>query len=207
MEGPTPVSALIHAATMVTAGVYLMARVAPCRRCLLRRCLRLRHRGRSQRFVRRHHRLRSERHQAGAGLFDDVAARLHVLGRWFGAYDVGIFHMVTHAFFKALLFLSAGAVIHALHEQQDLKKMGNLRKYIPVTFVAFLIGWLAISGIPPFAGFWSKDEVLLAAWEYNKALWAIGVVTVLAHGVLHEPTVLLGFLRQRPLGQQPEFAR
>jgi NADH-quinone oxidoreductase subunit L len=96
-----------------------------------------------------------------------------------GAYAAGVFHMITHAFFKALLFLSAGAVIHALHDEQDLKKMGGLRKYLPTTFFVFLIGWLAISGIPPFAGFWSKDEALLAAWETNKALYAVGLFTVL----------------------------
>jgi NADH-quinone oxidoreductase subunit L len=178
MEGPTPVSALIHAATMVTAGVYLMVRVAPVLHVSHAASLTVAIVG-----------------VAGALFAATVAcaqsdikrvlaySTMSQLGYMFlavgsGAYDMGIFHMVTHAFFKALLFLSAGSVIHALHEEQDLKNMGNLRKYIPVTFASFLIGWLAISGIPPFAGFWSKDEVLLAAWNYNKALWAIGLVTV-----------------------------
>ncbi len=177
MEGPTPVSALIHAATMVTAGVYLMARAAP---------------------------ILSQSHEAAlvvacvgalSALFaatiacaqDDIKrvlaySTMSQLGYMFlaigaGAYVAGLFHMVTHAFFKALLFLAAGAVIHALHDQQDLKKMGNLRKYLPWTLWLFGAGWLAISAIPPLAGFWSKDEILLAAWEYNKALYAIGALT------------------------------
>jgi NADH-quinone oxidoreductase subunit L len=84
---------------------------------------------------------------------------------------------VTHAFFKALLFLAAGSVIHGMADEQNMKKMGALRKYMPVTSVTFLIGWLAISGIPPFAGFWSKDDILDAAWHMNKGLWAVGAVT------------------------------
>lgn len=178
MEGPTPVSALIHAATMVTAGVYLMARIAPI--------LELSHTaaltvaivgGVSALFA-----------ATIACAQDDIKrvlaySTMSQLGYMFlsigaGAYTFGLFHMVTHAFFKALLFLSAGAVIHALYDEQDLKKMGNLRKYLPVTFGAFLVGWLAISGFPPFAGFWSKDEILIAAWERNVWLWVLGLVTV-----------------------------
>jgi NADH-quinone oxidoreductase subunit L len=89
----------------------------------------------------------------------------------------GVFHMITHAFFKALLFLCAGSVIHGLHQQQDMKRMGSLRKWMPITAVCFLIAWLAISGIPPFAGFWSKDDILAAAWHKNHILWAVGFVT------------------------------
>jgi NADH-quinone oxidoreductase subunit L len=103
------------------------------------------------------------------------------LGIGAGAYVTGLFHMVTHAFFKALLFLGAGSVIHGLHDQQDMKRMGGLRKYMPITFATFVIGWLAISGIPPFAGFWSKDDILAAAWgshgSLGKVLWAVGFVT------------------------------
>ena len=76
-----------------------------------------------------------------------------------------IFHMVTHAFFKALLFLGAGSVIHGLHDEQDMRRMGGLRKWMPITGVTFIVGWLAIAGVPPFAGFWSKDEILLNAFE------------------------------------------
>jgi NADH-quinone oxidoreductase subunit L len=88
-----------------------------------------------------------------------------------------IFHMITHAFFKALLFLGAGSVIHGLHEEQDMKRMGALRKWMPVTSVTFIIGWLAISGVPPFAGFWSKDDILAGAYDKNIGLWVVGVIT------------------------------
>jgi NADH-quinone oxidoreductase subunit L len=94
-----------------------------------------------------------------------------------GAYSAAIFLMVAHAFFKALLFLGSGSVIHSLNGEQDLHLMGGLRKYLPLTFPTFLIGWLTISGIPPFAGFWAKGDVLVNAFEYNKALWVVGLLT------------------------------
>jgi NADH-quinone oxidoreductase subunit L len=94
-----------------------------------------------------------------------------------GDYVAGIFHMLTHAFFKALLFLAAGAVIHAMADNQDMKQMGGLRKYLPLTAITFAIAWLSISDIPPLSGFWSKDAVLQGAYQYNKALWAVGFVT------------------------------
>jgi len=96
-----------------------------------------------------------------------------------GAYIAAIFHMVTHAFFKALLFLGAGSVIHGMHHEQDMRYMGALRKVMPITFGTFIVGWLAIAGVPPFAGFWSKDEILLYAWNNSPALWAVGIVTAL----------------------------
>jgi NADH-quinone oxidoreductase subunit L len=99
-----------------------------------------------------------------------------------GAYVAAIFHMVTHAFFKALLFLGAGSVIHGIHDEQDMRRMGGLRRYMPVTAATFIVGWLAIAGVPPFAGFWSKDDILLNAWGSGgagRALWAIGLVTAL----------------------------
>jgi NADH-quinone oxidoreductase subunit L len=96
------------------------------------------------------------------------------LGIGSGGYTQGLFHMITHAFFKALLFLGAGSVIHGMHSEQDMKRMGALRKWMPVTFITFAIGWLAISGIPPLAGFWSKDDVLAVAWHKSPALWAVG---------------------------------
>ncbi|MDQ1444214.1 MAG: NADH-quinone oxidoreductase subunit [Acidimicrobiaceae bacterium] len=177
MEGPTPVSALIHAATMVTAGVYLMARMSPVL-----------------------HEVQSVQHLIAwvgvlTALFaatiacaqDDIKkvlaySTISQLGFMFlavgtGAYVAAIFHMVTHAFFKALLFLGAGSVIHGLHDEQDMKRMGSLRKWMPITSVTFIIGWLAIAGFPGLAGFWSKDDILAAAWADNKALWAIGVFT------------------------------
>ena len=85
-----------------------------------------------------------------------------------GAYVAAIFHMVTHAFFKALLFLGSGSVIHGMHHEQDMRRMGALRKFMPVTAITFIIGWLAIAGVPPFAGFWSKDEILLYVYANNQ---------------------------------------
>jgi NADH-quinone oxidoreductase subunit L len=96
-----------------------------------------------------------------------------------GAYVAAIFHMVTHAFFKALLFLGSGSVIHGMHHEQDMRRMGALRKVMPITGFTFIIGWLAIAGVPPFAGFWSKDEILLFAFANNRALYVIGVITAL----------------------------
>ncbi|MEY2566212.1 MAG: NADH-quinone oxidoreductase subunit [Actinomycetota bacterium] len=179
MEGPTPVSALIHAATMVTAGVYLMVRVAPILHeaptaMTVIACVG----GATALFA-----------ATIACAQNDIKkvlaySTISQLGYMFlavgsGAYVAAIFHMVTHAFFKALMFLGAGSVIHGLHDEQDMKRMGNLRKYLPITYGTFLIGWLAISGIPPFAGFWSKDEILLGAWNKSWILWAIGAFTAL----------------------------
>jgi NADH-quinone oxidoreductase subunit L len=177
MEGPTPVSALIHAATMVTAGVYLVARSAPI----------LHYTHSSQVLI--------ACIGAATALFAATIActqndikrvlaysTLSQLGYMFlaegsGGYVDGLFHMITHAFFKALLFLAAGSVIHAMHDEQDMKKMGALRRYLPITFPTFIIGYLALSGIFPFAGFWSKDDTLDAAWHMNKGLWVVGAVT------------------------------
>jgi NADH-quinone oxidoreductase subunit L len=94
-----------------------------------------------------------------------------------GGYQAGIYHTVMHAFFKACLFLGAGAIIHALHDEQDMKRMGGLWRYLPVTRWAFLAGFLALAAIPPFDGFWSKDDVLQAAWHKSPGLWVVGVIT------------------------------
>jgi NADH-quinone oxidoreductase subunit L len=110
-----------------------------------------------------------------------------------GAYIAAVFHMVTHAFFKALLFLGAGSVIHGMHDEQDMKRMGGLRKLLPITSGTFIVGWLAIAGVPPFSGFWSKDDILLAAWEKNKALWFIGLVTALLTAYYMTRQVILVF--------------
>jgi NADH-quinone oxidoreductase subunit L len=101
-----------------------------------------------------------------------------------------------HSFFKALLFLAAGAVIHALHDEQDMKRMGGLRRYLPITFPTFIIGYLALSAIPPFDGFWSKDQVLAAAWHKSHALWAIGVVTAFLTAYYMSRQVVLVFTGQ-----------
>ena len=96
-----------------------------------------------------------------------------------GAYVAAIFHMITHAFFKALLFLGAGSVMHGMHDEQDMKKMGALRKWMPITAGTFIVAWLAIAGVPPFSGFWSKDEILINAWDKSAVLWAVGAITAL----------------------------
>jgi NADH-quinone oxidoreductase subunit L len=93
------------------------------------------------------------------------------------AYVGAVFMMIAHAFYKALLFLGAGSVIHGMHDEQDMRRMGRLRKFLPVTAGTFIVGWLAIAGVPPFSGFWAKDEILLNAWYKNPVLWALGIVT------------------------------
>src|SRR5688572_4026957 len=98
------------------------------------------------------------------------------LGLGVGAFSAGIFHLMTHAFFKALLFLGAGSVIHAMGGEQDIRKMGGLKGKIKITFVTMLIGTIAISGIPPFSGFFSKDEILAHTYEHNKVLWLVGMI-------------------------------
>ena len=119
-----------------------------------------------------------------------------------GAYEAAIFLMVAHAFFKALLFLGAGSVIHGLHDEQDLKRMGNLRRYMTLTFFTFGIGWLAIAGIPPLSGFWAKGDVLDNAWARHPALWGVGLRHRRAHRLLHEPAHRPGLLRRRLVGRR-----
>ena len=109
--------------------------------------------------------------------------------------------MIMHAFFKALLFLAAGSVIHALHDEQNMKKMGGLRKYMPITFPTFIIGYLALSGIPPFDGFWSKDDILQAAWHMSPALWAVGAVTAGLTAYYMSRQVALVLAGQGPLAR------
>ncbi len=181
MEGPTPVSALIHAATMVTAGVYLLCRISPL----------LGHAPGAAMTVAWVGALTALFAATIACAQDDIKRVLAystisqlgymVLAAGTANYVSAAFHMVTHAFFKALLFLCAGAVIHGLHDQQDMKHMGNLRKWMPITAATFIVAWLAISGIPPFAGFWSKDDILSGAWKFHGGvgvvLWAIGALT------------------------------
>ncbi len=179
MAGPTPVSALIHAATMVTAGVYMVARnnilytLSPV----------------SQELVLIIGSATALFAATIAITQNDIKkvlaySTVSQLGLMFvalgvGAYATGIFHMATHAFFKALLFLGAGSVIHALHGEQDMRRMGGLKKYIPITYLTFFIGVLAISGIPPFAGFFSKDAILSSAFEISPTAWAIAVIASL----------------------------
>jgi NADH-quinone oxidoreductase subunit L len=177
MEGPTPISALIHAATMVTAGVYLVARMSPLLHYAHATSWLIASVGAGSAFLA----------ATIACAQDDIKKALAystisqlgymLLAEGAGDYTDGLFHMLTHAFFKALLFLAAGAVIHAMADRQDMKEMGGLARFLPVTAVTFAVAWLAISGIPPFAGFWSKDALLEGVWQMNKGLWAVGVVT------------------------------
>ena len=176
MAGPTPVSALIHAATMVTAGIYMVVR-ANVLYALAPETLEI------VGIVG----LATALLAASIGLFQNdikkvlAYSTVSQLGYMFmalgvAAYSSAMFHVLTHAFFKALLFLGAGSVIHAMSDEQDIRNMGGLRKKLPVTFATFLIATIAISGIPPFAGFFSKDEILAHVWEHNKLMWALGVL-------------------------------
>ncbi|MGA0878110.1 MAG: NADH-quinone oxidoreductase subunit L [Ilumatobacteraceae bacterium] len=180
MEGPTPVSALIHAATMVTAGVFLMTRINPVLEVAYDWAPTL------IAIVGVATALFAATIAVAQNDIKKVLAYSTVsqLGFMFlavgsGAYVAAIFHMVTHAFFKALLFLGSGSVIHGMHHEQDMRKMGALRLMMPVTAFTFIIGWLAIAGVPPFAGFWSKDEILLYAFAKSPILYAVGMLTAL----------------------------
>lgn len=176
MAGPTPVSALIHAATMVTAGIYMIVRsnilftLAPftmhliavigLATILLAAIIAL-----AQTDIKK------------VLAYSTVSQLGYMfLGLGVGAYTGAFFHVITHAFFKALLFLCAGSVIHAVSGEQDMRQMGGLRKKLPITFITMLIGAIAISGIPPFSGFFSKDEILAHVFEYSKTMYVLGVI-------------------------------
>jgi NADH-quinone oxidoreductase subunit L len=179
MEGPTPVSALIHAATMVTAGVYLLVRMSPVLTMSPDGRATIAVIGGVTAFVAAT--IATSQQDIKKVLAFSTVSQIGymVLAVGVGAYSAAIFLMVAHAFYKALLFLGAGSVIHSLDNEQDLRKMGGLAKFLPLTFPAFLVGWLAISGIPPFAGFFAKGDVLTNVFQHNKFLWALGVVTAI----------------------------
>jgi NADH-quinone oxidoreductase subunit L len=176
MAGPTPVSALIHAATMVTAGIYMIARsnilftlspltlsiiaVIGLATAILAATIAL-----TQTDIKK------------VLAYSTVSQLGYMfLGLGVGAYTGAFFHVITHAFFKALLFLGAGSVIHAVSNEQDMRQMGGLKKKLPITFLTMLMGTIAISGIPPFSGFFSKDEILAHVFEHNKILWIIALI-------------------------------
>ena len=179
MEGPTPISALIHAATMVAAGVYLIARSYPLFNAspvamdtvsyvgaftaIFASTIAL-----SQFDIKR---------TLAYSTCSQLGYMVMALG--LGAYSAGLFHLMTHAFFKAMLFLCSGSVIIGCHHEQDIRKMGGLRKFMPITSLTFLVGVLAISGFPLMSGFWSKDMILAHAWEHNKFLYIIGAFTAM----------------------------
>ncbi len=179
MEGPTPISALIHAATMVTAGIFMVARLSPMFEYSETALAVVTVVGALTAFI-----------CATIGLVQNDIKRVIAystcsqLGYMFvacgvSAYGVGIFHLMTHAWFKGLLFLAAGSVIHAVMADQDIRRMGQLRSYMPITYITMLVGALALSGVPPFAGFWSKDLIIEAAsvrhmgWVSEFAYWAL----------------------------------
>lgn len=179
MEGPTPVSALIHAATMVTAGVYLLVRINP----ILFRAPDAAHvvaiAGAATALLGAT--IASAQQDIKKVLAYSTISQLGfmILAVGVGAYVAAIFLMLCHAFYKALLFLGAGSVIHAMDDEQDLKKMGGLRLLMPVTAITFGIAWFAIGGIPPLAGFWSKGDVLDNAFAFSPALWAVALLAAL----------------------------
>ncbi len=198
MAGPTPVSALMHAATMVTAGVYLMVRVNPLIDA-------------ADPWV-------STTIAAVGGITALAAATVAIAQRDIkkvlaystvsqlgymvmavgsGAYVASIFHMITHAFFKALLFLGAGAVIHGMNHEQDMTWYGKLWKFFPTTGATFIVAWLAIAGVPPFSGFWSKGEILVHAWNQSPLLWFVGAVTALLTAYYMTREVILTFFGER----------
>lgn len=176
MAGPTPVSALIHAATMVTAGIYMIARsnilftLAPetltvisiigLATLLLAAAIAV-----SQTDIKK------------VLAYSTVSQLGYMfLGLGVGAYTGAFFHVITHAFFKALLFLGAGSVIHAMSNEQDMRNMGGLKKKLPITYLTMMIGTIAIAGLPPFSGFFSKDEILAHVYQHNQLFWAIGLL-------------------------------
>jgi len=177
MAGPTPVSALIHAATMVTAGVYMIGRtsalyeLAPGALTVVAAVG-----GATALFAATIGLVQTDIKKVLA--YSTVSQLGYMfLGMGVAAFAGGIFHLMTHAFFKACLFLGSGSVIHAMHHEQDIRKMGGLRKYMPVTYRTFLVSTIAIAGLPPLAGFFSKDEILWKAWSSplgNPVLWALG---------------------------------
>src|SRR5437764_1908992 len=196
MEGPTPVSALIHAATMVTAGVFLMARIHPILTLGPDTLTVIAVIGAATAFY-------AATIACAQNDIKKVLAysTISQLGYMFlaigsGAYVAAIFHMITHAFFKALLFLGAGSVMHGMHDEQDMKKMGALRKFMPITAATFIVAWLSIAGVPPFSGFWSKDEILVNAWDKSPVLWAVGAITALMTAYYMSRQVFLVFFGQ-----------
>ena len=176
MAGPTPVSALIHAATMVTAGIYMIARsnilytMAPATQNVVAII------GLTTAIVAAT--IAIKQNDIKKVLAYSTVSQLGYmfLGLGVGAYTGAVFHVMTHAFFKALLFLGAGSVIHAMSGEQDMRNMGGLKKYMSITNITFLLGCIAIAGMPPFSGFFSKDEILAAAFAKDPILWIVGVL-------------------------------
>ncbi|WP_144867303.1 NAD(P)H-quinone oxidoreductase subunit 5 [Hyella patelloides] len=185
MEGPTPISALIHAATMVAAGVFLIARIYPILESVPTAMTIIAWTGAFTAFLGASIALTQNDIKKGLAYSTMSQLGYMVMAMGLGSYSAGLFHLMTHAYFKAMLFLCSGSVIHGMEAvvghnavlAQDMRLMGGLRKYMPITAGTFLIGNLAICGIPPFAGFWSKDEILGQAFTANPVLWGVGWAT------------------------------
>ncbi len=214
MAGPTPVSALIHAATMVTAGVYMVVR-----------CNAIFQNAPTAMFIVALIGCGTAIFAASVGLAQNdikkvlAYSTVSQLGYMFlacgvGAFIAAIFHVMTHAFFKALLFLGSGSVIHGMHHEQDMRRMGNLRKYMPVTFITMMAGWLAICGIPVWAGFFSKDEILYKTFAshglpegWNYILWGVGLFTAVLTAVYMTRMMWMTFFGESRFHQElPEDA-
>src|SRR5438876_3141201 len=211
MAGPTPVSALIHAATMVTAGLYMVTRTNVLFQHSLTMMMVVALIGAATALF-----------AATIGITQNdikkvlAYSTVSQLGFMFmacgvGAFTIGIFHVMTHAFFKALMFLGAGSVIHGMHHEQDMRRMGNLRKYMPYTYLTFLAGWLAICGIIPFSGFWSKDEILWRTASTSVVpigwlLWIVGVIAATCTAFYMTRLVALTFWGKEKFGSHEHTA-
>jgi len=199
MAGPTPVSALIHAATMVTSGIYMVSRLnflyalSPSALNVVATV------GAFTAFFAATIAI-AQRDIKKVLAYSTVSQLGYMfLGCGVGAFSAGVFHVITHAFFKALLFLGAGSVIHGMHEEQDIWKMGGLKSKMPKTFLTFAVGWIAICGLPPFSGFFSKDEILWQAFSSvhgSRVLWGLGAVTAVMTAFYMTRLFYLTFLGQ-----------
>lgn len=177
MEGPTPISALIHAATMVAAGVFLIARMYPLFTLSPMAMTVIAWVGGITAFVAATIALTQVDIKKALAYSTMSQLGYMVMAMGIGAYSAGLFHLMTHAYFKAMLFLCSGSVIHGCHDEQDMRKMGGLWKYMPATHITYLIGTIAITGFLPFSGFWSKDEIVASAFNAQPLLFAIAILT------------------------------
>jgi len=201
MEGPTPVSALIHAATMVTAGVYLLCRMNPVLHLTASGTAVIASIGAVTAFVAATIACAQQDIKKVLAFSTVSQIGYMILAVGSGAYIAAVFLMVAHAFYKGLLFLGAGSVIHGLEDEQDLKRMGALRRFMKWTTVTFTIGFLAIAGIPPLSGFWAKGDVLDNTFAHYKVLWVIGLVTAVLTAYYMSRLEILAF------GGEPRFER
>ena len=207
MEGPTPVSALIHAATMVAAGVYLVARMAPLFVAAPGAMLLVSYIGLTTAFVGAT--LAMAQNDIKKVLAYSTVSQLGFMMLALGSFGftAGIFHLVTHGFFKAILFLGAGSIIHSLHEEQDLRRMGGLRLRMPITFATFLIAGTALIGLFPLSGFFSKDEVLLAVLDGRGTVWLTAALIAAGMTALYVTRLMVMAFLGTPRSDAAQHAR